>query len=311
MKLSGEQLRSLMFGAAEIREEQGGLRGYKCTGAVRKAWGGLAPWLETYASHSTGVRLDFHTDSEDLSFLLSGGRFEVKIDGLLTRIETVGDGPSECSVSLPAGEHRVTLIFPSHGNGILYGARVCDGASLRPHQYAQSIHFLGDSITQGSYAEIDSLSYAWQVSEFFDAESIIHGVGGGYFHPSVFEPAPFDPDRVIVALGTNDFSWGFSPEVLRCNTAAYLDRVKEAYGTDRVTCILPIWRGDKSKPEELRPLFDETVSMIREEETARGFRVIDGLELVPHRPEFFTEDELHPNGLGFGIYAKNLIRRLI
>ena len=46
-------------------------------------------------------------------------------------------------------------------------------------------------------------------------------------------------------------------------------------------------------------------SMIREEEEKAGFSVLDGMTLVPHLPEFFSDKFLHPNDLGFGIYAEN------
>ena len=310
MKLNCEALRPLLFGAAELREERGGLRGYKCTEPVRKAWHALADWLETYASHSTGIRVDLETDASRAAFSVCGGKFEIKIDGLTRVFAKTEDTPTVLETDLPAGAHRITLVFPSHGNGIVFGAELTEASFVRPHAYREKIHFMGDSITQGWDAEWDSLSYAWQVSEFFDADMLIHGVGGSYFHPSVFEKAPFEPDRVVVALGTNDFSWGIPLEQLRKNTAAYLDRVKEAYGSARVTCILPIWRGEESKKEELRPFFDQVVAMIRAEEEKRGFRTVDGLTLVPHSPEFFTKDLLHPNALGFSVYARSLIRIL-
>lgn len=311
MKLSAEQILPFLFGAAEISVEGDCISAYKCTAKTREAWGNLAPFLKTYASHTTGIRLDFHTDAEEALFTLSGGRFEIKVDGVFLRTEQTESEPQKIRVSLPEGCHRVTLIYPSMGDGRLYGLELPGATAVNPHVYDKKILFLGDSITQGSFAHLDSLSYAWRVSEALNADCIIHGVGGGYFHPDIFEaPADFDPHWVVVALGTNDYSWGYSLEELRSNTAAYLAKVKKVYGTEKVRCLLPIWRGEVSIPEPLKEMFVQTVALVREEEEKAGFSVIDGLELVPPSPEFFTEDLLHPNSAGFEVYAKNLLRFL-
>ena len=37
---------------------------------------------------------------------------------------------------------------------------------------------------------------------------------------------------------------------------------------------------------------------------------VPGYNLVPHRPEFFSDGRLHPNDLGFGVFAQNLQREL-
>ena len=36
--------------------------------------------------------------------------------------------------------------------------------------------------------------------------------------------------------------------------------------------------------------------------------LVDGELMTPHLPEFFSDGFLHPNALGFGIYAENLVR---
>ena len=39
-------------------------------------------------------------------------------------------------------------------------------------------------------------------------------------------------------------------------------------------------------------------------------KVVDGVDLVPHKKECFIADVLHPNDLGFKEYSKNLIKKL-
>lgn len=311
MKLTPAQILPLLFGAAEVSVDGERITAYKCTEKIRDNWGKLAPFLKLYASYTSGIRLDFETDGTEAVFSLSGGRFEAKVDGLTVCFGEFGAEAQDLRIALPEGNHRVTLLYPFLGDGRLCGVDLPDASWVRPHEYSEKFLFLGDSITQGCFAQADSQAFAWRVSEHFNADCIIHGVGGGYFHPSVFEaPEGFDPQRVFLAMGTNDFSWGFSLEELRANTVAYLRKVKEAYGTERVLCILPIWRGDSALATHGEDSFRRTVAMIREEEEKAGFSVLDGMTLVPHLPEYYSKDLLHPNGAGFAEYAKNLIRAL-
>ncbi len=322
MILTAGQLRPFLRGAVETELRDGALCPYKCTAATREKWGELAEFLKDMAEHTSGIRLEFSTFAEQVSFTVEGGVFDLLVDGQLVCHKEIVGAPGEIGAVLPdKGEPdpsslhnpeltRVTLVFPNLTRGRVFSLSLSEDGVLRRPEYRESFLFLGDSITQGWTGDYPSLSFAWQVSRFYDADCIIHGVGGAYFRPEVFEaPKDFDPDRVFIALGTNDFSWGFSPEEVRDFTAAYLDKVKAAYGNKKVYCILPIWRGDKKMLRE-KATYDRCVSYIRAEEEARGFTVIDGMTLVPHDRRFFREDVLHPNDLGFSFYAENLIKAM-
>ena len=310
MILSKEQLQSVLFGAQEIQWEGNTLLPYKCSEAVRRVWYGLRPELGKRAEAPTGCRLDFVTDGEEVTFTLEGTPYDCLVDGLLTDRFEGSDSPEAFSVTLDGEPHRVTLIFPSH-DGVtpkLHSVEISDGASVNPHEYGEKFLFLGDSITQGWNSGIDSLSYAWRTALFFNADCRIYGVGGAYFYAPVFEkPADFDPDRIFIAFGTNDFGHFSTLEELQEHAAAYLDAVKEAFGDKKIYGITPIWRYDTW----VKPMgtFDECIDVIRKEYERRQITVIDGLDLVPHNKTFFS-DVVHPNALGFGLYAENLIRIL-
>ncbi len=309
MKLTKEQIRSILFGAVEIAEEQGGAVGYKCSAPIREGWYTLSPTLGTRSEAPTGIRLDFETDATQILFSVKG-TFECLVDGLLTAVSDPEKDPSEISLTYgEAKSRRITLIFPSHAQGILCGVELNDEATVRPHQYDEKFLFLGDSITQGWNSGIDSMSYAWRTSLFFNADFIIHGVGGACFYPSVFEtPANFDPDRIFVAFGTNDFVRFNTLEELQANASAYLDKVTKAYADKKIYGITPIWRYDTW--ETPMGTFDECIAVIRKEYETRGIPVIDGMTLVPHDKTFFA-DNVHPNALGFSCYSLNLIKELL
>ena len=309
MILSLEQIESVLFGFVELSQNEKGIRGYKCTKPVIDAWYAQQVDLGQRAETSTGIRLDFHTDATAVRFTVANGPFNLLVDGLYTQTYPVKEKPEDISLPLDGNEHRVTLIFPSHSvGGSVLGMELSDGASLTPHQYDEKFLFLGDSITQGWNSGTDCLSYAWRTSLFFNADCRIHGVGGGYFHPTVFEGRDFDPDRVFVAFGTNDFGKNKTLDDLRANAAAYLDQVADAFPGKKIYGITPIWRNDTW--EKPMGTFDQCREVIREEHEKRGFTVIDGMTLVPHNMEFFS-DTIHPNALGFSMYAQNLIKAIL
>ena len=156
------------------------------------------------------------------------------------------------------------------------------------------------------------MSYAYRVSRFFDAESIIYGVGGGYYDKKIFDGINFAPDMVILAFGTNDFTHYHTVDEVNTNAEELMDLVKEEYTEARnVFVISPIWRLDNINGKGGIDSLASCRKVIAEQAKAHGFIHIDGATLVPPSCEFFADLSLHPNALGFGIYAENLIRQII
>ena len=87
---------------------------------------------------NTGICFDFHTNSNALELTFNDGRkFDVYVDGILYWCA----GEPVIALALPEGEHRVTVIFPSHSRTVLRAFRLDDGASLRPHAFDRKILF--------------------------------------------------------------------------------------------------------------------------------------------------------------------------
>ena len=321
-KLSNDELRALAVGAVSIEEDKNGvLRFYKYTKAQMDGfgvWNEKSPVLCT-----TGVRLDFHTDSSSLSFAAAlPGKYEIYIDGQLRHFLPVG--PSEKGGKYGVGEeitlqlcdplgnknaeHRVTLYLPSHSIGAISYVSLDDGAYVKRHEFSIRFLMIGDSITQGWDSRFDSLSYANRVSRFFNAESIVQGRGGSYFKEESFEKLPnFDPDVVTVAYGVNDFHHYKTLSEMKEHLCASLDKLKAAYGDKKIMVISPLW----FKNREGKPMgrYEDCRALIAAEAENRGFIHIDGLSFVPPLDEFFT-DGLHPNDLGFSLLSENLIREM-
>ncbi len=317
MKLSFEEIRSITVGAIDVRKTEAGVEFFKCTDAQIAAWYKWNKDLGYRAETTTGVRLDFYTNSKTFAFkTISGIKFELLIDGMLTQRFTLGEGESyiekriELSDSLGHQKDRirVTLAFPSHTVGRLEYVELDDGAYFERPEYKHKLLFIGDSITQGHNSKFDTLSYAWRVTSYFDAESVINGIGGAFFDPATFDNINFDPDAVIIAYGTND-ARRFSYAEMQEKTRGFLALVKQAYSDRKVIVISPIWRADNNG-NVMGEDFENKRAMVEREALALGFDVVSGLKLVPAVSDFFADTYLHPNDLGFGLYAQNLIKEI-
>lgn len=296
MRLNFDQIQSVTVGADHIREENGALHFYKLTDRQLDAFRALSEDLYERGQTTTGIRLEFYTNSSRVKYgWTKNGVYEEQ-----TSVLSREDGS--------AGEHKFTLIFPSHGLATLSFLEIDDGCFLRPETYDCKMLFIGDSLTQGWNSSRDELSFAYLTSRHFYANSIIQGIGGAYYHPSTLDRVNFDPDTVIVAYGTNDASGAQSVDEVGVKCAAYLARLKELYPAAALRVITPPWRKDYDKPRPYGHV--QSISdRIRAEAEALGIPVIDAMTLMPHDPSLLTDD-VHPNDQGFALYAEGLIRAL-
>ena len=316
MRLTFEQIKSVTVGSVKTWECDGGIHFAKCTDKQISVWKNKSQQLGTNSSTTTGVRFDFHTNSQNIAVrVLAGAKYEIKVDGLMRRQFTTESG-DVISLELcdelggRKDEYRVTVVLPSHGvPGAIEYVELDDGAYVKPHIFDMKLLFIGDSITQGWAAEHDSYSYAYRVSEFFNAESIMQGIGGAYFNADSFDRIDFDPDVVFMAYGTNDFSHFKTYEEMREHASAHMALVAEEYKGKKLFYISPIWR--ERREGKAMGSFEGCRQVLIECAEKQGFEHIDGLTLVPPCPELFQDEYLHPNDMGFSFYSENLIRYLI
>ncbi|MBN1669389.1 MAG: SGNH/GDSL hydrolase family protein [Kiritimatiellae bacterium] len=118
------------------------------------------------------------------------------------------------------------------------------------------------------------------------------------------------PDLVTVAYGTNDWNFHETADAFRAACSGYLAKLADLVPEARVVVLTPIWRADLDESKTMGP-FSLVADIIREESAAHpGIEVVDGLGLVPHTPEYYADQRVHPNDLGFMHYAANLVRHL-
>lgn len=306
MELTLEKIKHLTFGALNVFEDEQGFHFRRFT--QRQSDILLDP-KSGPDYDTTGIRLDFHTDASRVHlYVASAGKYEILVDNLTAYWEQLNE-PTHVFLPLGSGDKRVTVVLPSHSAGVIEKIVLDDATYAEPHKHAIKLAFYGDSITQGWNSEKDSQSYAWLTSRYFDANSMNFGVGGTTFIPELPEDIGFDADAVIVALGTNDYGRDKTMGQIQADCNAYLQKIAAIYPSSKLFCISPTWRRTGITAKAAGTLADVRAA-IADIANSLGFTVINGLTLVPHRSEYFADKGLHPNDLGFAIYALNLIKFL-
>lgn len=328
MQLHSKELISLVKGTISISNEDGWLIFSRFMEDQSDYYFEKTPeTLYPKTRATAGMKLDVFTDAKSISFdyrvfSASSRTFysvDLYIDGIfcdeLYVINFLRKRSGNVSFALPEGSHRVTLYFPNLVRMDI--KNVClNGASFaEPVPSKMKLLCLGDSITQGYDAYHSSLSYVNRISQTLDAEIINQAVGGEVFDVGILnEILPFEADLITVAYGTNDWAVRESKERFLDEAERFFKAIKENYPHIPIVYISPIWRGDFQKPfgteESSVGPFDESVAALQSLAKENDLFVVDGSPLTPHHSDFFADQILHPNDLGFGFYAENLLRAM-
>ena len=325
MKLTVDQIRSVTRGVVRVEEENGVIRFFRFTEAQSNAYlavGNQAYYDKSFASAS--VRLAFLSDTEHLSFSFSpywaSSRnwigFDVCVNGKIVahREYDRKDDPASFhfEATLDAGEKAVEVYLPFTARTDLFDVTIDDGATLTPTRRAHTMIQFGDSITHGYDAHYPSLSYANRLAVLLDADNVNKGIGGDKFFPALLDKGDdtYDsPDYITVAYGTNDWVWHNRKAILK-DCLEFYQKLSLRYPASKIFAVTPIWRGDTSTSTFGAPL-RELDGLIRDcVADLPNVTLILGKDLVPHSPDFFSPDRLHPNDLGSSIYAANLFEEI-
>lgn len=323
MIIEFEKIKKAFCGAVEFKEKAGALCPRRFTDKqyeyfaetenyIHKLWKGRA---------SADMEIDFHTDSNIIEMEMTCFRagapklcgIDIYVDSVLyEHIEYTIDEDTEVTLhsNLPEGKKRVTIYFPRFHGVNIKRFEIDDDAIFKPAQKDMKLLFFGDSITQGYTTTYPSLTYTSIVGRGLNAQCVNQGIGANVFHDGdIDENLPYKPDRIFVAMGTND--WTHNRDI---NTEAnkYLSKLSKIYPGVKIYVILPIWRGRLNEHEQKTTVsFDEMHQILKK--TCSSFenvKVIDGRELVPNDMSLFNPDTTHPNKEGFHHYGNNLLSRV-
>jgi lysophospholipase L1-like esterase len=322
MKLTLDQIRSIMTGCLTAEEENGVIRFHRMRDpldAFYRREEGSRIRLEC----SSGVRLRLVTDSRTLRIgIRFGAAARPFYQGvlLLDGHEQGVFGPAEPATSWegmilerPARSRSLLdLWLPHLVRADLLFLELDDNAMVEsgpawPGRWLA----LGDSITQGMTVRKPTDSWFARVALATGLESFNYGIGGAILHEVLAEgDLPPDCDVVSLAYGTNDLKRS-TPERYAANLRAVLDRLAQVQPRARVLILTPIpWVGNEGPQESGVRLddFRKAAAAVAAGHTA--CRAIPGPELMPEEEHLFV-DKVHPNEAGMKTLAEQLVARWV
>lgn len=269
---------------------------------------------------AASVCLSFYTQRESLSFSYYIAAFARKTvvfdiyenDVMTATIQQPDESESGRIVYTKQhpGRTKITIYLPPCAEIYI------SDLDIEPYEPApdrqKRLLFLGDSITQGMTSIGASLIYATLLADALDCAALNQGVGSYIFdEDSLDEGLPFAPDAIYVAYGTNDYSGalknGIEPFLRKC--PAYLSGLARIFPGVPVYVQTPIPRLNLETDEQIA-LFTTVRAYIAETAQSLGMNVIDGYRLIPGQQMYYT-DRVHPNELGFLVYAMNLEKHIV
>ena len=311
MILTNEELKKIYFGAYSFDEtDDGYLQAFQYSkDQIAYFKEAFDFWYERCTA-STAKTLEFETEASKIAFdykiIWQGSQdsFEIMINGQITKIVYVKDIKEEgrLEFDLPEGNNSVVIYLPADETVLL--RRFETDKAVIPAVKNEKVLWLGDSITQGYGPLRSGMTYVSVANRLLNYDIINQGIGGYiYDKKSLMRMEGYEPDKIIVALGTNQYGTETMTDI-----EEYYETLTAIYGTEiPILCITPLWRGDNLEGVPTLTKFCGEVKKI-----AGGYpnvKIVDGFKMVPHLSEYFL-DGLHPNCLGCETYGRNLVEEI-
>ena len=311
MILTNKELQNFYFGAYSFEERDDGyLQAFQYTKEQMEYFKGAFDFWYDRCMATTAKTIEMKTDAQKISFEYkiiwkgSEDSFELMIDGLITKIDYVKDVKEEGKLEwqLPAGMKNLVIYLPADATILIRNFEI-DSKAERPVKN-EKVLWLGDSITQGFGPLRSAQTYVSVANRLLNYDIINQGIGGYvYDKKSLLKMPDYTPDKIIVALGTNQYG----SETMK-DVEEYYETLMSVYGNEiPVLCISPLWRGDKPEDSAIFQRFCDNIKKIAG--SYKNVKVIDGFKLVPHLSEYYL-DNLHPNCLGTETYGRNLVEEI-
>lgn len=317
MKLSNSHLRSLVHGAYRYVDRP---RGYMSFCHYDEAQCRYLQFNQSFYEHAfftSSVTIELITDAEKIAFdykiytvglkntIWTKDTIDVYVDTTPIAVKQVCEMGEKGTLTfdLPKGNKKITLYLPLDADIGIKNFTI-DGKWRKTPPKKTKVLWIGDSITQGYGAFITGQTYVNVANRLLGYEILNQGIGGYYYDEHILTPiSDFQPDKIIIAMGTNQFLGKEKSETI----PAFYRKLAAVYPDVPVLTITPLWRHDYI---EQRAAFDECVSIIQKSAAPYpNITVIDGFQLVPGCAEYYI-DGLHPNALGMTLYGQNLAAKI-
>ncbi|MBO5287137.1 MAG: SGNH/GDSL hydrolase family protein [Clostridia bacterium] len=315
MRLSSKTLKRLVKGAVYFTEDRGYLTCHRYSKAQveymadeKYDWG----W-RMRAGFCGGVRLEFKTDAKTVSFDYRASHshersntVDLYVDDRLTQVYKLENRlKGKITFNMPQGEKRVTIYLPCECNLEIKGFTL-DGSYKSIKDKGERVLIIGDSITQGAGPDIASASYLNILTRKIPNTYLGQGIGGYRYEPQdLMRVEGFEPDKIIVFLGTNYYEYALENGKYDYGKAVedFYARLIELYPSTPILVITPLWRTNAYEWEKFLWCINKIKSVC---ESYPSIRVADGFELMPNVAECLA-DGVHPNTYGSTLLAENLI----
>ncbi len=327
MKLSFEQIKSITVGAARVEENGERIAFFRFTKEQEEAYYGIDRDLYKKTFSTAGIRLEFVTNSTSLYMqvratpgtsraffshdIFVNDKYAGRIDARFEDLEHATPIFVGGKVYLGEGTKTVRIYFPWSFASELCELSLDDGATVQPVEKKRKMIIFGDSITHGYDAIVASNSYASKLADYLCADARNKAIGADIFRPAIAAMKDdFSPDIITVAYGTND--WGhLTKEEFDNNCEKFYDNLSKTYPNAKIFAIAPIWRADiTTKDTQVGPLSYVADFMKGVADKHDNITFIDGIDLLPHDDNLFSDLYLHPNDEGFKYYAESLCKEI-
>lgn len=310
MRLTNEELKTIFFGAYRFSEtDDGYLMAHQYTKAQEDYFEKAFDFWFERCNASTSKTLEFTTDATRISFdykipwIGSEDSFEICIDNLISNIKYLKDIEKEGTIifDMPEGTKNVIVYLPADALAVIKNFEI--NGTYKPAVKGEKVLWLGDSITQGYGPLRSSQTYVSVANRLLNYDIINQGIGGYIYDPKVLtEMEGYRPDKIIVALGTNQYGTETMDDI-----EEYYEIITKLYKDVPILAITPLWRGDNPEGVPTLIKFCENLKEILKKYDI--VTMVEGWKMVPHLEEYYL-DNLHPNQLGTEVYARNLVREI-
>ncbi len=326
MLLDIKDIKKITFGAERIIENENGFNFYRFNEKEQEVY--QTDMYSRFPSYyqktlaTSGIRFDFHTDAEVISFdyeakkvtSLTDCYFDLYCDkDLYASIGFNNEENSttgELTVKLPYGTKRVTLYFPNSFSVSVKNIQLKNASIIKPASFNKKILVYGDSITQGFSAINPSMCYVSRLAFDLDFDYINKGVGGAVFEERLSDAATdSEPQIITIAYGTND--WNATSRIrFENNCESFIKNISNKFKNSKIFIITPLWRLDYEKEKEFGK-FEEVGEYIKAiTETLDNVSIIEGWNILTHSESFFSDRILHPSDVGHVIMSKRILEHI-
>ena len=308
MKASRQTLKKFIKGALTIRDEGA----YICPltyeeaqiEEFRKADKGWV-WRSQFSS---GTRIELMTDATELrfdynatDFSSSDNTFDLYVDGMLKCVHKVKKFNFDRAVyTMREGWKLVQIYLPTDCHIGIKNFNI-NGGYKSVKDKGQKVLIIGDSITQGYGTFMSGASYVNVLQRKTGYNIVAQGIGGLPFKECVLYKGEYEPDKIVVSLGTNYYESKLKYDYEK-ETSLFFKKLNELWGDKEIIYISPLWRNNNVDMERFLWCIETATNEALKYD---NITVVDGFDLVPNVDECFV-DKIHPNAYGCELMANNL-----